>query len=58
MTARVELLIYWRVSVANGRIDPLVNGNKKRWKDPPLKNGKTHELYMAMFNSYFDITRG
>ena len=28
------------------------------WKDPPYCHGKNHEIFLAIFNSYFDITRG
>ena len=36
---------------------PLVNVYKKLWKDPPFFMGKL-TISMAMFNSYFDKTRG
>ena len=39
------------------RIPGLVNVNTKLWKDPPCFMGKL-AISMAIFNSYFDITRG
>ena len=32
--------------------------NIANWKDPPMFNGKIHYFNWAIFNSYFDITRG
>ena len=36
---------------------PLVMTNVANWKDPPFLMGKS-TISMAIFNSYFDITRG
>ena len=37
---------------------PLVICYIANWKDPPLFSGKIHDFDWAIFNSYFDITRG
>ena len=37
---------------------PLVNVYSLLWKDPPFSSWVNSTISMAMFNSYFDITRG
>jgi len=45
----------WNFTILNRH--PLVNVNKKLWKDPPFSMGKS-TISTVIFNSYFDITRG
>ena len=47
----------WDGQLGRGGLYPLVICYIANWKDPPILMGKL-TISMAMFNSYFDITRG
>ena len=46
-----------RLRATREKTYPLVMTNVANWKDPPFLMGKS-TISMAIFNSYFDITRG